>query len=106
MNLILKLKEIDKWNEYEVYTEVENTGQKCISTRWVNTYKDDEIRSHLVARGYEDTELKERVDSPTCEKSNLRLTIAIAASKVWRSNSLDVQSAFLQGEEVEGDIYP
>ena len=103
--LAAKLKEIDKWNEYEVYTEVENTGQKCISTRWVNTYKDDEIKSRLVARGYEDTELKERVDSPTCEKSNLRLTIAIAASKGWRINSLDVQSAFLQGEEVEGDIY-
>ena len=103
--LASKLKEIEKWNEYEVYTEVENTGQKCISTRWVNTYKNGDINSRLVARGYEDTELKERVDSPTCEKSNLRLTIAIAASKGWRINSLDVQSAFLQGEEVEGDIY-
>ena len=58
-----------------------------------------------MARGFEDTELRERVDSPTCEKSNLRLTIAIAASMGWRINSLDVQSAFLQGEKVEGDIY-
>ena len=103
--LAAKLKEFDRWNKYEVYEEVENTGQKCISTRWVNTVKESVIKSRLVARGFEDTELRERVDSPTCEKSNLRLTIAIAASKGWRINSLDVQSAFLQGEEVEGDIY-
>ena len=100
-----KLKEFSRWNEYGVFTEVENVGQKCITTRWVNTVKDGVIKSRLVARGYEDTELKERVDSPTCEKSNLRLTISIAASMGWRINSLDVQSAFLQGEEVEGDIY-
>ena len=70
----------------------------------MNTVKEGVIKSRLVARGFEDTELKERVDSPTCEKSNLRLTIAVAASMGWRINSLDVQSAFLQGEEVEGDI--
>ena len=103
--LAAKFKEIEKWNEYEVYTEVEDVGQKSISTRWVNTVKEGAIKSRLVARGFEDTELKERVDSPTCEKSNLRLTIAIAASMGWRINSLDVQSAFLQGEEVEGDIF-
>ena len=103
--LSAKFEEIKKWKDYDVYTEVENVGQKVISTRWVNTVKDGIIRSRLVARGYEDTELNERIDSPTCEKSNLRLAVAIAASKQWRVNSLDVQSAFLQGKEVEGDIY-
>ena len=103
--LAAKLAEFERWNEYQVFEEVENTGQKSITTRWVNTVKEGKIKSRLVARGFEDTELKERVDSPTCEKSNLRLTIAIAASMGWRINSLDVQSAFLQGEEVEGNIY-
>ena len=103
--LTAKFDEIKKWKDYDVYTEVEDVGQKAISTRWVNTVKDGIIRSRLVARGYEDTELNERIDSPTCEKSNLRLAIVIAASKQWRVNSLDVQSAFLQGKEVEGNIY-
>ena len=103
--LAAKFDEIKKWNDYDVYEEVENTGQKAISTRWVNTVKDEVIKARLVARGYEDTELKERVDSPTCEKSNLRLAVAIAASNQWRVNSLDIQSAFLQGESVEGEIF-
>ena len=50
-------------------------------------------------------ELTERVDSPTCFKSNLRLIIAISASRNWRINSLDIQSAFLQGENMTSDIF-
>ena len=100
-----KLAEIERWKEYQVFEEVENNGQKAISTRWVNTEKDGKIKSRLVARGYECNETNERVDSPTCEKSNLRLVITIAASKKWRINSLDIQSAFLQGQDVTGDIY-
>ena len=100
-----KLKEMNKWKDYEAYIEVDDTGQKAISTRWVNTIKDGEIKSRLCARGYEDTELTDRVDSPTCEKSNLRLAMAIAAANQWQINSLDVQSAFLQGENVVGDIH-
>ena len=103
--LAAKFEEIKRWNDYDVYQEIENTGQKAISTRWVNTKKDGVIKARLVARGYEDTELSERVDSPTCEKSNLRLAITIAASNQWQINSLDIQSAFLQGECVEGDIF-
>ena len=62
---------------------------RTISTRWVCTEKDGNVKARLVARGFEDEELKERVDSPTCSKSNLRLVVAIAASKEWRINSLD-----------------
>ena len=100
-----KFAEIDKWKEYAVFEEVDNIGQKSISTRWVCSEKDGKIKSRLVARGYEDEEQKERVDSPTCSKSNLRLVIAIASSKNWRINSLDFQSAFLQGEDVDSEIY-
>ena len=67
--------------------------------------KDGKVKSRLVARGYEEHELKDRVDSPTCSKSNLRLVIAITSAKQWRINSLDFHSAFLQGEEVTGDIF-
>ena len=100
-----KLIEMDKWKEYGVFEEVEDRGQRAISTRWVCSEKEGKIKSRLVARGYEDNEQNERVDSPTCSKSNLRLVIAIASSKQWRINSVDFQSAFLQGEDVTGDIY-
>ena len=100
-----KLAEMEKWREYEVFTEVKNEGQRAITTRWVCSEKNGKVKSRLVARGYEDYEMKERVDSPTCSKSNLRLAVAVTSFKEWRINSLDFRSAFLQGEEVTGDIY-
>ena len=100
-----KMAEIEKWKEYGVFEEVVNEGQKAITTRWVCSEKDGNVKSRLVARGYEDEAMKERVDSPTCSKSNLRLALAISSSKQWRINSLDFQSAFLQGEDVTSDIY-
>ena len=39
------------------------------------------------------------------KKSSLRLIVAIASSKKWRINFVDVQSAFLQGENISRDIY-
>ena len=52
------LEELNKWKELNVYEEVEDVGQKCINTRWVNTVKGDEnnikIKSRLVARGFEE----------------------------------------------------
>ena len=81
--LIAKFEEMEKWKTFDVYHEVENHGQKAISTRWVCTKKGDQIKARLVARGYEDYCLTEKTDSPTCEKSNLRLLLTVAASKKW-----------------------
>ena len=66
--------------------------------------KDGNAKARLVARGYEDNN-SDRTDSPTCSKMNLRLIVAIAASKNWQINSLDVQSAFLQGQKMERDVF-
>ena len=52
--LSAKFDEIEKWKDYDIYTEVENVGQKVKSTRWVNTVKNGIIKSRLVAQGYED----------------------------------------------------
>ena len=92
--------ELEKWREYEVF-EAENVGQKLISTRWVLTSKDGKTKARLVARGFEDSDIDNRTDSPTCSKMNLRMVITIAASKSWKINSLDIQSAYLQGQTVE-----
>ena len=103
-----KLTELNRWKEFEVYKEVEDNGQKCISTRWVCTEKETvegiTDKARLVARGFEDNEIT-RKDSPTCAKAHLRTIIAIAASNGWKLKSLDVKAAFLQGSKMTRDVY-
>ena len=37
--LSAKKKELDNWKRYNVYTEVPDKGQQCVSVRWVITEK-------------------------------------------------------------------
>ena len=57
-----KVKELGNWKNNQVYTEVEDKNQAKISTRWVVTAKvigeDKIIKARLVARGFEDEEIK------------------------------------------------
>ena len=104
-----KLNELRKWKEHEVYQEVENEGQPLISTRWVCTEKDSGkgkiIKARLVARGSEEDNSNIRRDSPTCCKESLRLALVVIASNHWEVNSLDIQSAFLQGSRISRDLF-
>ena len=72
-----------------VYTEVEDCGQKRISTRWVCTERlkagQIEAKARLCARGCEDPD-DVPTDSPTCEKDNVRTLLSIAASYNWKIN--------------------
>ena len=64
------------------------------------------IKARLVARGFEEENLNEiRKDSPTCSKENLRIVLAIISSRQWQASSLDVKSAFLQGNQIDRDLY-
>ena len=59
-----------------------------------------------MARSFEEGEDSSiRRDSPTCMKESLRLTLVTAASKGWQIGSLDIKSAFLQGQKIERDVY-
>ena len=53
-----KMKDLNSWKQNNVYTEVKDTGQKCISTPWVWSLKSttDSIipKTRLVARGFEE----------------------------------------------------
>ena len=100
-----KFEELRKWQEYDVYEVVDKGNQDVITVRWVCTMKEGKMKARLVARGFEDAVVQTRTDSPTCSKMNLRLVMAITASKGWSINSLDIQSAFLQGKDVERDIF-
>ena len=94
-----------KWKQYGVYTEVEDTGQPAITTRWVLTEKSVEgvrmVKARLVVRGYEEEASNIRPDSPTVCRENLWLVSTIAVSNKWKIHSMDVKSAFLQGFPIE-----
>ena len=54
----MKEMELENWRNHEVYREVEDLGQKCISTRWIYTMKEvgDKIqrKARLVSKGFEE----------------------------------------------------
>ena len=104
------IRELQNWKDHDVFTEITDDGQKRITVHWVISEKsidgNNSIKARLVARGFgkgEDSPI--RRDSPTSTKESLRLTLVTAASKGWRIGSLDIKSAFLQGQKIERDVY-
>ena len=101
--------ELNNWKQNKVYEEVENHGQKCISTRWVYTLKSTaegiEPKARLVARGYEEYNNDIQTDSPTCAHESLRVIISVLANRSWKIHSMDIKTAFLQGENMERNVY-
>ena len=106
---IAKEKEIDNWLENEVYEEVEDIGQECISVRWVITEKikggETVTKARLVARGFEEDTMSIRKDSPTCSRESVRLAICLATSYGWKIHSVDIKAAYLQGEAISREVF-
>ena len=67
---------------------------------------DDKIskKARLVARGYEEITATQ-TDSPTADKMSSRIALSIIASKGWKMNVLDIKAAFLQGQNLDREIY-
>ena len=102
---IAKENELEKLAQFETYEEVADCGQKVLSTRWVITNKDGKTKARLIVRGFEERDLEIPRDSPTVGKGTMRLFISIAALENWAVKTTDIKSAFLQGKELERDIY-
>ena len=104
-----KLEELQKWRVNNVYETVEYSGQECVSVRWVNKVKildgQRNVKSRLVARGFEECHENIKKESPTCAKESLRLSLAVIASKKWKLRSIDIKAAFLQGKKMEREVY-
>ena len=92
-----------------MYEEVEDTGQEFISVRWVITEKLKDgkpvVKARLVARGFEEDTSDFRKDSPACSKESICLALALASAFGWECHSLDVKSAYLQGNYIEREVY-
>ena len=66
-----KNRELESWSKHQVYEEIDDTGQDCISVRWVVTPKiidgQQKMKARLCARGFEES-ANFRTDSPTCSR--------------------------------------
>ena len=46
-----------------------------------------------------------QTDSPTAAKGIIRIFFAISAMKGWKCMTTDIKEAFLQGSNIEHDVY-
>ena len=111
-----KQKELEKLKSFGAFVEVKRSSlteeqkSKMVSTTWTVVHKpqgnngEGLVKARLCARGDREEGIF-RTDSPTCSKGSLRLGLAIAASKGWKINSLDFTSAFIQGQDIERELY-
>ncbi len=84
-----------------------------IPLMWViNKTSDDDgkgagkIKARLVVRGDQDeAEDDIQSDSPTVDRHTVKLMMAVAANQGWTPRSIDISAAFLQGKEIERDVY-
>ena len=99
--------ELQNWTDHDVFDIVDDLGQPRISCRWVFSKKSDgRKKARLVARGFEDPAIDSIVkDSPTCSRDSLRLILTLAAAREWNCGSIDIKSAFLQGDLLKRDVY-
>ena len=103
-----KLQEMQQWQQQDVYSEVEDIGQETMSVTWVIRPKMidgvSSVKARLCARGFEEEQLF-RTDSPMASREGNRIVLTLVASSGWTLNSLDVKTAFLQGRQIDRDIY-
>jgi len=86
---------------------------KVIPSMWVvNKTTDDDgkqggkVKSRLVVRGDQDmNDEYTPCDSPTVDRTTVKMMIDIAANQEWQLRTIDIPAAFLQGREIDRTIY-
>ena len=101
-----KEKELENWEQFEVYREVKDVGQTLLGTNWVLVKKDYGVKARLCVRGDQEEDKESvRTDSPTVNRVNVKLFYVLAASMGWQVRTADVKAAFLQGAPLERDVF-
>ena len=106
----VKQKKLASWIKENVYKEVLNEGHKTISTHWVVSLKVIDgvmsTKTRPVARGFEEKEEQTiKSDSPTCLQESVCLFFSVAVSNGLNVGSVDIKYAFLQGYNIDIEIY-
>ena len=63
------------------------------------------VMARLVVRSFEEINTNIQSGSPTCKKDSIRLVFSLFASLGWICHSLDIETAFLQGDCIRQDIW-
>ena len=101
-----KEKELENWDNFGTYVEVEDVGQEKLNTNWVIVQKGDAIKARLCVRGDQEKDKEDiRTDSPTVHKTSIKLFYLLAALNDWKIKTADVMAAFLQGADLDRDVY-
>ena len=101
-----KEKELENWDNFGTYEEVEDVGQKTLNTNWVLVKKADGVKARLCVRGDQERDKEHiRTDSLTVHKTNVKLFYLIATINKWKIKTADVKAAFLQGADLDRDVY-
>ena len=100
-----KKKELQNFDDYNVYDEVEDVGQPVMGTRYVLTEKDNgDIKARFVVKGFQENN-ENQSDSPTASRETLKVFFTIAANEAWTIEGSDVRSAFLQSEKIDREVF-
>ena len=117
------VKEFESLVGKEMWRLVPRPARRCIiRCKWVfktklNVDKSvDKLKARLVALGFSQfkgIDLQE-VFSPTSRQESIRILISVMANQNWKARSLDIKTAFLNGdlpetiymEQPEGFVYP
>ena len=102
-------KELNSWKILETYDEVDDLGQDYITVKWIFSEKEVNNtctkKARLVARGFQENNQDLPTNSPTCNKESIRIILSVIASLQWKIHTLDVAAAFLQGKDLDREIY-
>ena len=98
-----KVNELLNWEKFQLYDEVNDVGQEYMTVQWVvsQKYEDEKriVKARLVAHGFQEKDRLKK-DSPTASKESVRIPLFFALNRSFRIHSLDVKSAFLQGNQI------
>ena len=113
-------KEIDTWMDFDAVDIispkesaiiVKENPEKVIESRAVWTEKDAAdgqlmLKCRIVGKGFQEMyDDKLRRDSPTCSQLLVNLVCSLASSKKMKLKAGDVKGAFLQGVQIDRELY-
>ena len=101
--------EMQNLQEHDTYEAVDDIGQDYLNTKFEfkekQTEEGSQVKARLVAKGFQENTEALRKDSPTCTKSNLRTLLTLSVSNNWKVKSIDIKSAFLQGRDIQRELF-
>ena len=102
--------EMESMKDYKVYEEVSVADWtpaqlwKVIKTRWVLTWKGEDVKARLVAKGYSQDVTDYGTYASTPLLCSLKILLLVAQMRKWEILFADVSTAFLHAQLGEDEI--